>query len=891
MSVRFYRALLLALPRDRRERYGDQMAAVFSDVVQHSPGFAAVVAAWAREIFGIFRFAMRERFARASAAIAAVMPTRMRGALPPVGRDLRWAWRGFLGRGWRGVMVVALLAVALAANTVVFSAADSFLLQPSPYPHAERLVSIGRATTFEPWVDYGSAATIAGWRSHKDLFSQVLAFGSEISAAVSSGVDGPHSVPAATVEPGLMELLGAKPVAGRLFIAGDQPRYTETNRIGRRLYAPTMSIISESLAQEQFGGAAAAIGQPLLLGTSSTTIVGVVPADFKFPTGTERIWTPLDISLLNPQNGSRFLEQLAPGVTFARAAAAVRARDAAVVGQLPPPYNKYPQEPAGLRRLGDSGDSRLRKIVWLLLGAAGCLLLIACANVVNLELAAAIPRARNSAIAIALGASPTSLLVAALLEGAIGVAFSVGVGVALAWQAARGLNALLPASVSGALANPIDIDARTLAFMAVIAAVAWCVTTLPVALVSLRTNVIGTLRVETRSSSGSATGVLVRRALTSAEVALSVLLLVGALLASRSYSSLLAIPKGFNVAGVVELAVGQQAGSAETSTALQDRILSAVRSAPFVSYAGAASSVPPGGGGAINGQLTINDQLQTDRVTASGFGVDPEFFSAMALPIVEGRAFSSADPLSAVVIDQGFARKYWPNGSPIGSVINFGKASLGAGGPLYTVVGVAAHMRNSRDTPTGVSPDAFPLYYRLSDYAPLWFAVRLTDDSRLPDLKTLVRTVTPTSRVRVEFVRDHYAKVYANEMIAASIMRVFGVLALIVAVTGIYSVMAYMVAGRTREIGLRMALGADGRNITSMVLSSSLKMVLLGAAVGVGAALIAARWGSSLLFGVSPRDPWIYSSVAFVVIATAVIATWRPALVASRVDPSSLLRE
>jgi putative ABC transport system permease protein len=341
----------------------------------------------------------------------------------------------------------------------------------------------------------------------------------------------------------------------------------------------------------------------------------------------------------------------------------------------------------------------------------------------------------------------------------------------------------------------------------------------------------------------------------------------------------------------VELAVGQQPGAKEAAAALQERILGAVRSAPFVSYAGAASSVPPGGGGGINGQLTVNNQKLTDRVTASGFGVDPEFFSAMALPIVEGRAFTAADPPNMVVVDQGFAKKYWPIGTAIGSVISFQGAGFGSTGSSFNVIGVAAHMRNSRDTPTGVSPDAFPLYYRLIDYAPLWFAVRLTDDSRLPDLKTLVRTVTPTSRVRVEFVRDHYAKVYANEMVAASIMRIFGVLALIVAVTGIYSVMAYMVAGRTREIGLRMALGADSRSITSMVLSSSLSMVLAGAAVGIGAALIAARWGSSLLFGVSARDPWIYTSVAAVVIATAVIATWRPALVAARVDPSKLLRE
>jgi len=866
------------------------MDLTFRDVVDEAAGPVAKTAAWGAEIRGLMRFALREHAQRLGVWIDRALPWMGRHR-PRIGSEFRWAGRGFLGRGWRAVMVVALLGVAFAANTVVFSAADSFLLRPSPYPHPERLVAIGRGAG-SVWSAYGSPDTIPAWRSFTDTFSQVLAYDREYSAFVTSGDQGPHGVAAVQVEPGLLELLGARLVAGRFFAPTDRPMIIGKNGMGWNRFAPTLSIISETLARQEFGGASQAIGRTFAVDKHPTTVVGVLAAGFRFPTGAEQVWTPLDVSLINVGHGIEFLEQLAPGVTFERAAAVVRERDASVQSRRGAVYyERSVKEPASLRRLGENQDAKMQKIVWLLAGAAGCLLLIACANVVNLELAAAIPRARNSAIAIALGASPASLLGTSLLEGAIGILLSAALGAALAWQAAASLTALLPASVSSTLANPIDVDARAVAFMTLVAGLAWLVTTLPVAFVALRTDVVDALRLDTRSSAGSAGSTMVRRLLTSAEVALSVLLLVGALLSSRSYSSLLSIPKGFNVSGVVAVDIVQQPGASDKPEAVEERTLNALRTAPFVSYAAEAMGIPPGSGGAVTSTLSVNGQERAERPTASLYGVDPQFFQAMALPIVEGRSFTAADAPGAIVVDEGFARKYWPGGSAIGSVINFRNISIAGTGSKYTIVGVASHMRNSRDTPTGVSADAFPLYYRLSEFVSLTYVVRLNDEKRLDDLKALLKGLTPTSRVRAEFVRDSYAKAYANELIAASIMRTFGALALVVAVTGIYSVMAYMVSGRTREIGLRMALGADGRAITGMVLSSSLSMVLAGATIGVVDALIAARWGSSLLFGVSARDPWIYASVAVVVIVTAVIATWRPALVASRVDPSRLLRD
>jgi predicted permease len=897
VSPRLYRALLLALPRDRRERYGDQMAAVFADVVRRSPGLAAVMAAWAREITGILRFALRERFTRLGAVVSSFVPARMLGAMPPFGRELRWAWRGFVGRGWRGVMVVALLGIAIAANAVVFAAADSFLFHRVQYPQAERLVEIGRVQVYGDWSGSHDVRSLSGWRGASDLFSSVWAYGGESSAFVSTGDDGSRFVAASSVEPGLMEHLGARLVAGRWLTVNDRPAVAVSSKLIPS-FLPTAAVVAESLAATEFGSARAALGRTLSIYGHVTPIVGVVADSFRFPTGQVRIWTTLDPNVMVPIPGSPLsgfsvgaVFQLAPGVSLSQANDRLRALGSAIEPD-PPRRRLGASLPAfESRRLGATDDLRLRRLLWLVIGAAACLLFIACANIVNLELASLPARQRRAAVATALGASPVDLAAGLLLEGALvaGAAIAVAAALAKAWL--QVLNASLPLSLTGALTNPIDVDARDLIFMVAVGASAWLLTTLPVAVLGLRQDVVAALRQETRSASGSRASHWLRRSLTAVEMAASVALLIGAVLAAGSYSSLLAIPTGFKVAGAAAIQVSRQPGATESAADLQARLLDAMRRLAFVSYVGAASGIPPGGGGGTQGSLTINGQATEHVAHLMSYSVEPDFFPAMGLRLLEGRAFAADDPLSAIVIDEELARREWPQGRAVGSTISMGRASLNAGGPVMTVVGVAAHMRTSEDTAGTPSETSYPVYLRLGDYAPLGFVVRLTDEGRLPDLKSIVRRLAPTAQVRADLISDRYARIYSNEMLAARIMNMFAALAFAISIAGIYSVMTFMVASRQREIGIRMALGADGRNITAMVLNSSLRMVLAGAAGGVVAALIAARWGSSMLFGVSPRDPRIYASVAAVVIVTAVIATWRPALVAARVDPSTLLRK
>jgi predicted permease len=705
------------------------------------------------------------------------------------------------------------------------------------------------------------------------------------------GAAGPRRVSAASVEPGLLEFLGAQLVAGRFFAAGDSPDIIPRPK-GMRWFRPKISIVSESLARDEFGGAQAAIGQRLLLGDYDTTIVGVIRSEFRFPTGVERIWTPLNLALLLPNQGTSFFEQLAPGVSVDSANAAVSTRAASVQARQSPPWNRIKQEPSSVRQFTAVDNRKQERILWLLFAAAGCLLLIACANVVNLELAAAMSKARTSAIALALGASPRALVAAAMAEGAFVVATALVLGSALAWEALRVLSATLPAGVPESLANPIDLDLRGLVFMAAIGAVTWLSTATPVAMVAWNTKVMDALRLESRSSSGSRVSDVIRKGLTGVEIAMSVCLLIGALLASRSYSALLAIPKGFNVAGVISIDIGKGPRSTETDKDLQTRVLSALRAASFVRYAGAVTANPPDNGSGIGGTLSVNGvESPLGMLNANGYGVDPEYFQAMGLPIIAGRAFTASDPPNVVVVDEAFANRVWPDGGALGATINFGRASLSGAGPFRQVIGIAAHLRNIKDTTTAVSESAFPVYYRLIDYVPLSFVARLSSESRRDDVEAMLRAVSPTSRIRVQFIRDRYARLFADEMLAAAVMNIFGVLALVVTSAGVYSVMAFLVAGRTREIGIRMALGADRGAITRMVVGSSARLVGVGALTGIAIAFVGARWGSTLLFGVSPRDPLTYGGAAVLVVAIAIIATWRPAFVAGRVDPSRLLRD
>jgi putative ABC transport system permease protein len=792
-------------------------------------------------------------------------------------RDVRRGLHAARIRGWRGVFVVLLLGISLAANTVVFSAADSFVLRPVPYPDANRLVQIGEISPFSGWSPWIAPESVRAWRSTRELFSSIYGYQSNLGRADFA------FLPLASVEPGLLETVGARPIAGRLLMPDDA-----------KAGAPPVVVLAEELARQKFGTPELAVGQSLKVDKSLAVVVGVLPVSFRFPSGNERIWAPLDISSLPPNRFVANVGLMAPGLSAADAAAGVKARTAAVTSQLSPPFNGFTRD-LQVRAFGPAATGSLRQLFLLLCAAAGALLLVACANVVNLELASAVATRRRQAIALALGASPASLLRAALVEGAVSLIAAMGLAVSLSYAAIGWLVAHLPDKATKALVNPLNADVRALWFMGGIAVGVWLLTSLPPALAAANTSVLDALRVESRSFAGSRRSRCVRHWLTVGEMAVTVIVLIGGSLAVRTYNSLLIIPKGFDTTGLVAVDVRLPPGSSVLPRDLNEQLLEQFRMRPDVVAVSMTGANPPATAGGAGGTLTIEGRSgDFGRVQFGPYDADADFFTkTMRLPIRDGRDFRPDDPPNAVIVDELFAKRFWPDGHSVGA-----RFRIGAGWPEvmengYLIVGVAAHLRSSRDALTSPSDEFFPIYRHppsLNTFSNLAYAVRLSDASHIDEVRAMVRALAPGAVVRVDAVEARYAEAFANQLMAASIMSAFGGASFLIAIAGLYSVMAFLVAARSREIGVRMAVGASRVDITRLVLTSAARLVGSGVAIGVFAALIVSRLASSLLFGVAPTDPTTYVGVVAAVVMTGLVATWLPVRRAAQIDPVVALR-
>jgi predicted permease len=692
---------------------------------------------------------------------------------------------------------------------------------------------------------------------------------------VIAGID--EFVRRSSVTPGFFELVGVLPQWGRPFVTAD-------TAAGQ----PRVAIIGEALARRLFGRPQAALAQPLPVAGDPATIVGVMPGTFRFPTAREEIWTPLDLDSWANNRGVRNIARLARGQTLEAAVTMLAARAGAVAQVVDRPIQG---EQMRLRSLADiRRHAGASSIFAMLLGAGGCLLLIACANVVSLELAAAARRIRMFAIRTALGASRMSLVRVGLLEGAALLAASAAVALALAAWGTGALEAQLSAPMRQALSNPLDLDLRTMVFMLAIAAATWLLTSLPGLWRISRMSVLDGLRDDSRVLPVTRAAVRSRQLLMSGQTALTVLLLVSGALYLQTYTALVGRDKGFDASRIATIEVFPAEDAPRQGADLEAELLDRLRSQPGVLHASRTASLPPATVSGIGARPTIDDRPQTaEQIFIHFANVDPDYLTTMGMHVIEGRAFGAGSPADEVVIDERFARAHWPQRSPVGSRFRMQSAGIG-GVNLFHVVGVSRALRTDRLTDeTGVN--VFQAYIAISPkYHPLKFVARLTDERQIAGLPALVRSTAPRSVVRIDTVDARYARLDADRRLAAAVTGGFGTIALIVATSGVFGVMAYLVAGRKREIGIRMALGADTKSVRRLVFASSMRFVALGVVVGLIGASIAAQWIQTQLFGVTPTDPQTYVGVAGLVIATGVAATWWPARRAAAVDPASTLR-
>jgi putative ABC transport system permease protein len=816
----------------------------------------------------------------------------------PLSSELRWAWRGVRARGWRAAFVVALLAVALASNAAMFSVSDSLLFNPLPFPDSARLVSIrSRYSPDERPGPNAETDLFNAWSAQRDVFSAV---GSYMHKTIFlTGGDTSERVPTADLTTRMLDVLGVRPRWGRGFV--------EADLLDDGYFA---ALIREDLARRRFGSPQAALGKRLEATGRPLVIVGVMPEEFAFPSPTFRVWRAFAPGgPLTRNQGWTIAARLADDVPISEGFARVVER-APAVGQAAG-YAEYGAEAVPLFTAPTPGERRT--LILLLLGAALCLLAAACANATNLELANAVQRARTHAVQLALGAGRGQLGRVAALEGCLLIALALGAGLSVAWLIIPWLAGLLPNAFQFSTRNPISFDMRVIWFTAGLAVASWLLAFFAPALVASRADLASLLKTEDRSSAASAASGRLRRWLTVAEVALTVMLISGGTLYARSYQNLLAVEKGFESRGLAEVSMSMPVGffTAENPRAqFTDRFMQAFAAVPGVQGVTHSSAPPDMGDSPSRVNVSVDGRVVGDDLMLGRKWVDAKFFAVVGLPLKRGRLLETTDSNINVVIGEALARRLWPDGDPLGHTIQGDEKSPFSRTPLR-VVGVVGDFRTAptrlpdatdermyvyslwQESASGRSPPptaSAPLLDTGGSHGIMTVTVRLDSPERLSTVLAAARGFEPRLEVTAMLVDDLYARQNSNTRLAREVVGVFSAVAFVIAIAGVYGVMAFLVAGRRREIGIRMALGASRRDISRLVFGSSLRLILAGGLIGMVAAVAASRWIQSQLFGISPADPVTWFVVMAAVSIVSVLGTWHPASQAARVDPAITLR-
>lgn len=795
------------------------------------------------------------------------------------------------------------LALGIGGTIAVFTVVNGVLIQPLPYPRADRLVDLSHTIALAGLtrVDQ-SDATYLLYRRDNRVFTDV---GVYRSTTVNLGAPGataaPERVSAALITPSVLRVLDAVTLRGRGLTEADAAPG-----------APAVAVISNGLWQRDFGADPAAVGRHIAVDGVDREIVGVMPARFAFPTTQSALWLPLSFDPAHTKSAAfdyRGLARLRDGVTVAAAAADLQRLlpqvPVAFPGRLTAAAITVMHMAAVVRPLRDVMVQGVARVLWVVLGSAGVLLLIACANVANLFLARAEGRQREFAVRRALGADRSALIADCMGEAAILSAVGGVLGLALA-NAGVALLQRLPAAASIPRLADVRIDAPVVAFAAGVSVVAALVVSAMPALRTGRAPLASLLGSDGRSSTGTRARHRVRRALVVSQVALALVLLAGAGLFARSFQRLSAVDPGFDAAHALSFRLALPDASYPTAGDAARtivRTLDALRALPGVLGAGVATRLPLDQQAAQDSAVFVEDHPtppgKIPDIHPMVFAT-PGYFTAMGIPLVAGRLYAAPDPgldparaPREVVVSQAFADRYWTAAAAVGKRIRMNPVD-----PWSTIVGVVGSTRDDGLEKAPAQVVYNQLVTRSVTGAP-WtprdvaFVVRAADDpsTLASGVRTAVRGAAPSLPV--------YRLMPLGELLAAAVSRttftllLLGVAALVamaIGATGIYGVIAYLVALRTREIGVRLALGAQPGDVRRMVVWRALGDAATGVAVGLAGAVAVTRTLSSLLFGVSPTDPAVLAAAAVLLLATATAASWWPARRAAGLDPAIALR-
>jgi putative ABC transport system permease protein len=805
-------------------------------------------------------------------------------------QDLRYAVRMLRKRPGFATIAVLTLALGIGANTAMFSVIDAIFLRPLPFPEANRIYVVHRiGNKFGGWSL--SMPIFLGWQKQGEGLFESLALLELRSSSTLTGRGEPERIPTAGASTELFSVLRVHPVLGRDF----RP---EEGRPG----GPDVAILSDGLWRRRFQADPGVLGTSILIDGDAYTIVGILAKDFELPlAGASQadLWLPIHVPLTstNPSNGGLLcLGRLRSDMTRSHAEDALTQPLADLRRQFPNMFT--PEERASLEPLRDFITSRAGSVPLLMGGAVALVLLIAGLNVANLTLAASTTRQREIAVRTAMGAGRGRIARQLFTESVL-LAVTGGVaGVAACYGFFDAIVALVPANTPHI--GPFRIDRGVLLFALALSVVTGLLFGLAPALGASGLDSNAVLK-NANPKAGSGGQGRLRRALAANEVAISLVLLIGAALALQSFDRLTRVAPGFDPVDMLTFRVELPPHRYATPTARQaffDAALAGVSALPGVEHAAVVSVLPFRGGG--DTLFSIEDRGgpgQSDRGGANVRRISPAYFSALRIPIHLGRVFTDRDRNGAspvVIINRAMARAYWPGRDPIGQHIWIGKP-MGAANTEPAprqIVGVVGDIREaSLAQPPG--PTLYIPYAQSPSASGGSFIVRTTRPplNLAPDVRAAIHALDrelPLSGIRD--MRDVVASSTVDWRFRAVLLGAFGGLALFIAAIGVYGVISYSVAQRTQEIGVRVALGALRRDVLALVVWQGMRTSLAGIGIGLASAYALTRLMVNLLFGVSATDPLTFLGIAFLLALVALAACLVPARRAMRIDPLTALR-
>src|SRR6266498_345756 len=807
-------------------------------------------------------------------------------------QDIRYGLRMLLKAPSFSIVATIALALGIGANTAIFSVVNAVLLRPLPFPDPERLMMVWE-TNQQRGVERGSASypNFADWRAQNGVFEHMAAF--HTNDFILTGRGDAARIQGAVVNADLFPLLHVAPLIGRHF----RPEEDKPGETGR------VVLLSQQLFQRRFNSDPNVLNQSIVLDGSNYTVVGVMPQSFTFPLQGEpvELWTTVAIDATGKepateQRGAHFLHVIArlrPDATREKAQAEMTTIAARLEQQYPDKnlHASVNVEPALNALVGD-----IRPALLILLGAVGCVLLIACANVANLLLARAMTRHKEMAIRSALGASLTRVLRQLLTESVLLSLAGGTLGLLLAVWWADVLVALGKEDIPRAM--QVGLDWPVLGFTMIVSVATGLVFGIVPALHSSKSQLTESLKEGARGSGEGARRNRIRGVLVVAELAIAVILLVGAGLLIQSLWRLRQVSPGFNSQNVLTFSVSlpDVKYPTEKQSQFYQDLIQRVESLPGVQSASAVLPLPLSGDRfSLSFETEGRPVAKADQPSADFFIAAPGYFRAMGVPLLKGRDFSDRDQhksTQVIIVTETFAQQFFPNEDPIGKRVKPGISTYdGEKAAMREIVGVVGDIRNR-----SLNAAPKPAYYAPQTQTPfsqMTLVVRTANAPHglIPAVTRVVGSLDQDLPVfSIKTLDEYLAASIAAPRFNTTLLGVFAAVALVLTIVGLYGVMSYSVAQRTNEIGIRMALGAQTSDVLSLIVAQGFKLVLAGLAIGLSGAFALTRLISSLLFGVGTRDPLTFAAVAGVLALVAVIACYVPARRATKVDPLIALR-